>query len=91
MTTIRDQREASDPNQTLDERLLGALGSTSKTLGDDYPKAYVPQPTESYLHILQTQRFSRRFSPPASMATRLVGPCEGFIAAYTERPNDLGA
>ena len=74
MTTCPDQSEPLGPIETLDECLLEALGSKPETLKQDYLKAYVPQPTMSFLHILRTQRSGIQGSalPPAWRPVQLA-------------------
>ena len=55
MAACKDQIETSVSTAPLDKGLLEALCSKPETLEQDYLKAYVPQPTARYHHILRTQ------------------------------------
>ena len=55
MTMDPDPVEALGWIEPLDEYLLEALGSRPETFEQDYLKAYVPQPTARYLHILRNK------------------------------------
>ncbi len=87
MTTGPDQSEALSSIETLDECLLKALGSKPETLEQDYLKAYVPQPTASFLHILRTQRSGVQGSalPPAWRPVQLA------LARVLSLPIKLGS
>lgn len=74
MTTSPDQIEALGSTESLDKCLLEALCSKPETLEQDYLKAYVPQPTASFHHILRTQRSGVQGSalPPAWRPVQLA-------------------
>lgn len=74
MTTSPNQGEAVGSTEIPDEYLLEALGSTPETLEQDHLKAFVPQPSVTFLRILRTQRGRFRASalPPAWRSVQLA-------------------